>query len=287
MNSKKDKNYKIFRVETNYQEGRGFKYSWPKKIVMKYIYAKDDKDAYKQLKAYIKLANKEYTYYVEPYVTYKIIGDDTIYDSDTLMNGHRSKMPWHKRILEDISFTLHYYFVDKPKDIYYKLYDIWYLLKNKHQHSEAWNVDNALLDTLHFNIKKLKERKYTLSWAMLDKAILEKHKDDPNFDLKQFHIDNCSGYSKDIEQRAIELEKELFDKLISDICAYKYYTDWHNNINEFDEEQVATEKRLKHTLPLIKGSYDRYDYNKLNELSSKYWNRIWETTRIYGREFVD
>jgi hypothetical protein len=287
MTNKKNKNYKIFRVEVKYHKGRKFKYAWPKKIVMQYIYAKDDKDAYNQLKKYRKIANKEYTYYVEPYVTYHVIGDDETYDLDTLLSGRRNKMPWYKRILEDVSFNLHYYFVDKPKDIYYRAYDIWYLLKNKHQHFESWNIDRALIDTLHFNIKKLKNKKYSLSWAMLDKAILEKHKDDPNFDLKQFHKEHCSGYGNEIEKRAIELEKELFDKLISDICAYKYYTDWYDNINELDDEQVATEKRLKHTLPLIKGSYDRYDYIKLNELSTKYWNRIWETTRIYGREFVD
>ena len=82
MANKKDKNYKIFRVEVKYHKGRKFKYAWPKKIVMQYIYAKDDKDAYDQLKKYRKIANKEYTYYVEPYMTYHVIGDDETYDLD-------------------------------------------------------------------------------------------------------------------------------------------------------------------------------------------------------------
>lgn len=280
---KMDKNYKIFRVELEKHR----KYIWPKKIVMQYIHAEDDDDAYKQLKDYKKIANKEYTYYVEPQ-TYYYTKDGKKHDIDSFVDEFKSRVPWYKRILDDISFYLHYYFVDKPKDIYYHIKDFIYFLKNKHEKWESWNVDRALLKTLLFNIKKLRNNKYTLSWKMVDKAILEKHKDDPNFDIKQFHKEHYSGYGDDIEKRAIELEKEMFDKLIQDINEYFYYVNYYNDyIDETNKELVELDKRLRPTLPLIKGSYDRYDYKKLNDMALKRWNRIWETVRIYGLEFVD
>ena len=93
--------------------------------------------------------------------------------------------------------------------------------------------------------------------------------------------------TKNLEKRAIELEHKLFDELIDDIRAYNYYMHWHDRIDPKDKEQVETDKKLRHTLPLIKGSYDRYDRTKHNALIDKHWNRIWETVRQYGREFND
>jgi hypothetical protein len=280
---KTDKNYKIFRVELEKHR----KYVWPKKIVMQYIYAKNDEDAYKQLKNYKKTANKEYTYYVEPF-TYYFTEDGKKHDIDLFVDEFKSKGPWYKRLFEDIMFNIEYYFKTKPKDIYFYIKDFIYFLKNKHEKWESWNVDRALLKTLLFNIKKLRNNKYSLSWKMIDKAIVEKYGNEPDFNFKAYQKKYAYGPSDEISELAIKLEKEMFDKLIQDINEYFYYVDYYNDyIDETNKELVELDKRLRPTLPLIKGSYDRYDYKKLNDMALKRWNRIWETVRIYGLEFVD
>ena len=48
--------YKIFRVEKDPKTGK------VKKITMKKFWAKDDKEAFAELKEYRRVANREYTY---------------------------------------------------------------------------------------------------------------------------------------------------------------------------------------------------------------------------------
>jgi hypothetical protein len=124
---------------------------------------------------------------------------------------------------------------------------------------------------------------------MIDKAIVEKYGNEPDFNFKVYQKKYAYGPSDEISELAIKLEKEMFDKLIQDINEYFYYVDHYYNvyIDETNEELVELDKRLRPTLPLIKGSYDIYDYKKLNDMALKRWNRIWETVRIYGLEFVD
>ena len=282
MNKKDNRNYRIFKVDHTAKCGL------PKKTTMMRIFAKDDDDAYRQLKDYIKSANRKYKYYVEAWTPHVMIVDGKRYECDYLsemLDIKAKSMPWYKRLYDWLVVEFNYLFVTKPIDAYYWCRDLVYLIKNKQQYSASWSIDDKLLELLKFNLPILKRSKYTLSWAMLEKAYLEKHPDKTVADAKKHFSEN--GSTKNLKKRAIELEHKLFDELIDDIRAYNYYMYWHDCIDPKDKEQVETDKKLRHTLPLIKGSYDSYDRTKLNALIDKHWNRIWETVRQYGREFND
>ena len=279
-----NRNYRIFRVE---------KTKWrifPKKITMMRIYAKDDDDACLQLKDYIKAANKQYAYYVEPWTPNIEIIDGKRYECDDFIEAmelHDKLKPWYKKAYDAVSLELWHWFVSKPKNAYCWCRDLVYLVKNKQEYSTAWCIDDRLLDLIKFNLPILKKHKHTLSWAMLEKAYLEKHPELSVADAKKHFETNCDGYGKDVQDRSVELEHKMFDDLIDDINAYNYYMHGYDYVDPNDKEQVEIDKKLRHTLPLIKGSYDRYDYKKLNTMIDKHWNKIWETVRKYGREMND
>lgn len=287
MATKLEKNYRIFRVE---EPEKG--HYCMKKITMMRIYAKDNNDAYSQLKDYIKVANKEYKYYVEAWQPHIVIRNGKKYVYDDLCdawNNENKSDSLYKKIYDEISLVCWKYFVRIPKDIYYWFRDLCYLIKYKQTYQSSWNIDTALLDVMLHNIPILKKNKHCLSWEMLEKAILEKHKNDKKFDLKKFHEDHTQGYGEDIEKRSVELEHEMFDQLIKDIRIYKYLIndEYLLPIDSDDKDLIELDKEIRPTLPLIKGSYDSYDYKKMNDMSIKTWNRIWETVRKYGREFND
>ena len=283
--SKKEKNYRIFRVDEEATRGKRI---LPKKITMIRIYAKDNDDAYEQLKEYRKVANKAYTYYVERWCPITVIRDDgtkhTYDDYVEEMMEYRSNKPFYVRWYDSFTTFLWRLFVNPVSNFRYWVRDIVYLLRHKQTYESSWTIDDRLLDVLLFNIPILKKYKHTLSWKMLDKAILEKHKDEKDFDLQKFYKTHFSGYGEDVEAASVKYEHEMFDKLIADIQAYRYIMNQDYLDNNTDN---PIDKVLRPTLPLIKGSYDDYDNEKLLKMSEKYWNRIWETVRIYGREFND
>ena len=278
-------NYRIFRVDENVME-----HGLPKKITMMRITAENDDDAYHQLKDYIKYANREYKYFVEEWQPTIIIrdGEKHVYeDYADMMEKERKAKSFLRKIYDFVDKLVYRLFVSIPADFFHKIKETIYLLKHKQQLHASWCIDDIMLDTLLFNIPILKKNKHCLSWKMLEKAILEKHPDFTKQDLEKYFATHYNGYGDDIEKRAVVLEKEMFDKLIDDIKAYRYYAGQYAYIDKNDKDLAETDKKLRHTLPLIKGSYDRYEYKKIRDLTDKYWNKIWETVRTYGQEFND
>ena len=277
-------NYRIFRVD---EEASKSRYR-PKKITMKRIYAEDADDAFAQLKEYRSIANKAYTYYVERWAPIVVIRNGVRHEYDDYaesMQAESKARPFYKRAWDAIDMFFWHVFVNPISNFRYWVRDIVYLLRHKDTYQSSWNIDDRLLDILALNIPILKKYKHTLSWKMLDKALLEKHKDEPDFDLQKFYETHYSGYGDDVEKQSVKYEHEMFDNLIADIQAYRYFM----NEEYLDSDKRGTEidKKLRPMLPLIKGSYDDYDYVKMNKMAEKIWNRIWETVRIYGREFND
>lgn len=277
-------NYRIFRVDEEASKGR----YRPKKITMKRIYAEDVDDAVAQLKDYRSIANKAYTYYVERWAPIVVIRNGVRHEYDDYVESMQAEFkarPFYKRVWNAIDLFFWRVFVNPISNFRYWIRDTVYLLRHKDTYQSSWNIDDRLLDVLALNIPILKKYKHTLSWKMLDKALLEKHKDEPDFDLQKYHETHYSGYGDDIEEQSVKYEHEMFDNLMADIRAYKYLM----NEEYLDSDIRGTEidKKLRPSLPLIKGSYDDYDYVKLNKMTEKIWNRIWETVRLYGREFND
>lgn len=98
MIENKKKNYRIFRVEEISKRKRILH----NKITMMYIYAKNDDDAYEQLKSYRKIANKIYTYYVERWTTITVIREDgtkhTYNDFLEEIKSYRKNKPFYIKI---------------------------------------------------------------------------------------------------------------------------------------------------------------------------------------------
>lgn len=284
---KKNYNYRIFRVEAS--KNRTF----PKKITMLRIYAKDNDDAYSQLKEYVRVANKQYRYYVERWTPHVVVINGKQHEFSDFIEAYEFRdrlRPWYKKIYDWFDIRLYRLFIIKPKDAFYWCRNMLYLMKNKQEYSASWTIDDKLLDLIMFNLPILKKYKHTLSWAMLEKAYSEKHKCSES-DAKKYFSTNVE-YDKDIKDKSVELEHKMFDELIDNIKAYKYYMGGYDEVkygcnDPKDKWLIETDKKLRNTLPLIKGSYDDYDYKKLNALTDKYWNKIWETVRKYGREFND
>ena len=277
-------NYRIFRIDEEASKDS----IRPKKITMKRIYAEDADDAFAQLKDYRSVANKAYTYYVERWAPTIVIRDGVRHEYNDYveeMEAERKARPFLQKVWDGIDCFFWRVFVNPVSNFRYWVRDTVYLLRHKQTYQSSWTIDDRLLEVLEFNIPILKKYKHTLSWKMLDKALLEKHKDEPGFDLKKFYETHFSGYGEDVEANSVKYEHEMFDNLIADIQAYKYFM----NEDYLDPSKRGSEldKRLRPMLPLIKGSYDDYDYAKMNKMTEKIWNRIWETVRIYGREFND
>ncbi len=277
-------NYRIFRVD---EEASKSRYR-PKKITMKRIYAEDADDAFAQLKDYRSIANKAYTYYVERWAPIVVIRNGIRHEYDDYVESMQAEFkarPFYKRAWDAIDLFFWRVFVNPISNFRYWVRDIVYLLRHKDTYQSSWNIDDRLLDILALNIPILKKYKHTLSWKMLDKALLEKHKDEPDFDLQKFYETHYSGYGDDVEKQSVKYEHEMFDNLIADIQAYRYFM--NEEYLDADKRGTEIDKKLRPMLPLIKGSYDDYDYVKMNKMAEKIWNRIWETVRIYGREFND
>lgn len=188
------------------------------------------------------------------------------------------------KVYDWLSFTMWRIFIACPKSIICQIRDAYYLLKTKQTYRASWSIDETMLDVLAHNLPILKKNKQCLSWKMLDKAILEKYGDVKDFNLQKYYETHRSGYGDEIENRSVELEHQLFDQLLNDIEAYRYYSDGYLWIDQTDPIAVAIDKKLHSTIPLIDDT-DIYDNKKLNDMTTDCWNRIWDAVKTYGREF--
>ena len=193
--------------------------------------------------------------------------------------------PLIKRIWENVKDFFHYYFVDKLKDLDYWLRDIIYLLKNKEAYSNQWNLDWHILDSMKRNIPSLIKNSYALSF--IDEAIIKIHGKDPGFDLKKYHEEHCFGYPKDVEDLAIKIQNEEYEKILLYVKLYQYYFNY-GDIDFDDPKEVEFDKEWRHTLPIKKGTYDEIsDYDEMNQLIKEYWNKIWDWMKVYGQKLND
>ena len=198
---------------------------------------------------------------------------------------HKNGISWWKRIWEEVTFFFSYYFVDKPKDLYYWTRNIVYLLKYKEEYSNQWNLDWHILDSIERNVPSLIDNSHAL--AFIDEAILKVHGNEPGFDLDQYHRDNYAGYPKEIEELAVKIQNEEYRNLLLYVKLYKYYANC-GNIDFNNHEEDAFDNEWRHTLPIKKGTYDEIaDYKKLTAMTKEQWNKIWDWMKAYGQKLND
>ena len=287
MKNKQQPNYRIIRIEKQLKRYGFLKlksYVHTKKITMAKFYAESDEKAYEYLQEYRRVANKAYDYYFDIIQSYTVVGKDgKSHEFETLGEKWKyedKKDHWYKRLFDSLSFNLEFYFKDKPLDFWYWIRNNVYLLKNKHQYGEYWSLDDHILDDLKWNIPLLNKYSHGMAWPYLDKAVYETHKDEKDFDINKWNKTNHS-YTDEEEKKAIKYQEESRNELVKYVKLYEYYRDCGvTEDKEFD-------KKWRHTLPIKKGSYDLFDYKKLDALQKKYWNKIWEWMRQMGQTLWD
>lgn len=282
----KDKvHYKIFRVEKDEKTGE------EKKITMIKFWAKNNDEAYEELKKYCKIANKEYTYYFGTtgnYIGNKLSKSGKVmrYDSfEEMMEAEKEAQPFFKKMLEDICFRA-WRIWDWMKDIKYKTSDLFYLVRNKHQRNESWSLDYHLIDDLIYNLPILIKNKMGIPTQFCTKARSQLNKDNQDFDLDKSLAENPNPTDEE-SKLAEEMWNEELEKGLLYAKLYKFYSNYGIVDNENDLEERAFLEKWSKTIPKVPGTYNEIDYVKLHALEDKYWNSLWNWIKDNGRNLWD
>ena len=282
MAKDKEYNYRIIRIE---KDSKGKE----KKITMKKFFAENDDDAYAYLKKYRSIASKEYTYYFDNNTGHKVIEDDgniNAYESlMDLFDPCWKQLPWWKKAWDEISYIAWRLLFDIPKDIYYAIRDVVYFIKYKQYYRASWSLDMYVLETLAHNLERLIKEKHGISQCFIDKARLELHKDEKDFNLEEYNKTHMSSVDKDEEDLAVKIQNEIYANIIRSIKLYFYYIGVGVSNDPTFDKMCNNNPNL--AIPYIQGTYKNIDYKKLHMLEIKYWNKIWEQIRTYGQTFWD
>ena len=90
-------------------------------------------------------------------------------------------------------------------------------------------------------------------------------------------------YTEDEWKLGKKLRADEYDRMLEYVALYDYYSNFGITNKELVDDVEAFENKWKKTLPIKPGTYRDFDYKKLDALADKYWNKIWEWMRTYGR----
>ena len=281
----KNKNhYKIFRVEKDEKTGD------EKKITMYKFWAKDDSEAYEELKKYRKIANKAYTYYFGTtgyYIGNSLDenGNRKSYDDlDEMREAECKAQTFLEKFFSIISYP-YFWLCTNIQHCWWKLIDLAYLLKTKHHNNEHWNLDVHMVDDFIFNAKILAEHAHGVPQEFCNKARSILNKNNKKFDLEKSLHENPT--STDAEMK---LASELWSKEIQNGILYAKLWKLYKNMGFVDEnnpDDVEFAKVWKQTIPYVPGMYNMIDYKRLQILENKYWNSLWNWFKLNGRNLWD
>lgn len=282
----KDKiHYKIFRVEKDPKTGA------ETKITMTTFWAKDDKEAYEELKKYRKAANKAYRYYFGTagyYVGNELDASGKVkrYDDYKEMMKDWLAVKTACEKISDIVLSPFERVWDKMRDGWWWLCDLCFFIKNKHKRNESWSLDYHIVDDIIFNIPLLIKNKSGVPTEFCMKARIELHKAEKNFDVDKSFEKEPGSSDKELELA----EKMWNEELEKGLLYAKLYTFYHElgilEKNAWPDSEKF-EKEWAKTIPYVPGTYDRIDYVKLHSLENKYWNSLWNWIKDNGRNLWD
>lgn len=278
--SKNQKKYVIYRIDDTTLDK--FSEHFPKKIIMQKFYADNDSEAFKYLKDYRKIANKAYTYYYGEAEEHVIIDENG--NKKTYSNVHEMHEDWLKdrNIWEKIKSSLDYRW-SKIKDGWYWLKYLWYYIRTGHDYRASWSLDAYLLNETIWNLKILKDDDNGCSPLFLDRAREEIHKGEKDFNIEEYAVKMNYDYTEDEWKLGRKLRSEEYDRMIEYIQLYDYYSNFGIANKEIIDNVEEFENKWKKTLPIKPGTYHDFDYKKLDALADKYWNKIWDWLRTYGK----
>ena len=261
QNNKKDIQYKIFRIETDKNSGR------EKRITMIKFFAKNDNEAYNELKKYRKIANKIYKYYYGRVGGYSIKDDKgnlIEFDSFAEMMELNQKSNWYDFMVD---------FFNWISELKHRIKLAWQRATKKHTELEACGLFDHILDDLEYNLPIIAEdgSEHPVMTFLVE-ARKQMHKDDKNFNLQKSLDDNLK-FSEEEHKLGSELMKQTILGLLEDIQAYRFFSSG-GIIDVKNPKEVETSKKFSNMLPYIPGKYKEIDYFKLSSLKNKYRNRI-------------
>lgn len=264
-------NYSIIKIDDS---------SARRKTIVRTFYAVDDAAANEELKKFAA-SNAGTQYYWDHYQTVKIVGDDgNVREYGSFEDTMRCKEKTIVQKMLDLFSSLN----QKAIDAWQHAKDICYLLKNKIERRASWSFDTYLLEIIEKTLPKLRDSKIGISPLFLDMAIVELHGKEEGFDLAKYnekHACSREGYPKDVEDLAEKMKVDTYDEILLHIKLYNYYF----SCGECDDAEF--DKAWRSTLPIVEGSYDVFDYDKLFELQDKEWSKIWEMMSKFGRSMWD
>jgi len=267
--------FKIFRVETDEKTKR------EKRITMMTFSVENEKEAYEELKRYRKIANKQYTYY------YGRVGGWSCMD----VNGN--KKVYFDSFDEMSNYMLHRkrgffrgigrFFGCLKDGISNKFYTIRHGLQRMfigHSEMEACGILDHLLDDLEFNLPILSKNCEYPVMTFLVEARQKLHKDDKDFDINK-SLETDLKFTDEEFKLAQKLMKNVVDGLYEDVISYRFF---EGNGYVDSNTKIPSEilSKLKAMFPYMPGTYKETDYIKLNALTNKYKNRIFDTLRKYA-----
>ena len=276
-------------LKPNYKIWHFGKTKWDR-VVDQRFYALDDTAAYEHYLKFVDSAPNldGHKFYYSKIFYIDVLGKDGHTHEECDIDDHRS-LSCSKSVLSYISNAVQDFFTCWIPDTTHKVKcwvrDIVYLLKNKEEYSNQWNLDAHLLRSIELNVPSLIENSHGLMF--LDDAILQLHRDDKDFDLAKYHKDHCMGYPEDVEKLAMEIQNEEYRKLLQHVKLYKYYSE-AGFIDYDNKDDVEFDKRWRHTLPLKPGTYDEIlDYKRLESMAQEQWNSIWDWMKKHGQKLWD
>ncbi len=278
--------YKIFRVERDPKSGK------EKKITMIKFWAKDDREAYEELKKYRKAANKAYTYY---------FGTTGYYVGSKLdENGNVKRYDDHEEMIEDWKKESHSLLQkvvdvvmwpfelvhDKMSDFLTCLKNTCFFFKTGHSRQESWSLDSHLVNDLIFNIPLLLKNKHGVPGEFCVKARAELHKTERGFDVEKSFEKNPNSSDEELKL-AEEMWNEDLEKGLLYAKLYSFYSSYGIFSGDEWPDAKKFESEWKKTIPHVPGMYNRVDYVKLSALTNKYWNSLWNWVKDNGRNLWD
>lgn len=277
----KDKtHYKIYRVEVDEKTGK------KKHITMTKFWAKDDDEAYEELKKYQKIANKAYTYYYSTtgyYVGNELDKDGKVKRFDSMremMEDWQSRKSTFTKVKDAVLWPFERAW-DRAKDFFwYGAKDLLFWIKHHHNRSESWSLDYHLVEDLIFNIPRLIKDKSGVPSSFCYRARKELHKDDSSFDADKSFEENPNSDSKEME-----LATKLWNEELEKCLLYAKLWDFYHNFGITEDQEF--EKTWKKTIPYKPGTCEEIDYLKLQELENRNWNSLWNWIKEHGRELWD
>lgn len=168
----------------------------------------------------------------------------------------------------------------------YNIRDLEYLTRTKHNYNESWSIYSHMLDDLEHNIPLLIKNKHGIPTEFCQKARDIIHKDDKNYNKDDANKSDPNYTEEHVMEVANKIWNEELEKLLLNVKLYKYYENF-GIIDEENKDEVEIDKKYHSSIPIIPGTYDDIDYVKLNEMSNKCWNYIWDFMKENGRNLWD